>query len=162
LTQRLAENFVGVLKSAATYARAEGAQEISDQLLVAYNAFANMAPVQLANGRMVERPSISGDWAEVIAAGERAIYLSEDGPREVTVIGHRFTPKGLMYDLVPEKDAENSRWAVSHRVLQPMHGFTRTVWVDLVTGEERRTPLAEPSVQPSGALYPSTEFGTAT
>jgi DEAD/DEAH box helicase domain-containing protein len=158
LTQRLAENFVGVLKSAATYVRAEGAQEIADQLLVAYNAFASMAPVQLANGRMVERPFI-GDWAEVIAAGERAIYLSEDGPREVTVIGHRFTPKGLMYDLVPEKDAENSRWTVSHRVLQLMHGFTRTVWVDLVTGEERRTLLAEPPVQAGGALYASTEFG---
>ena len=93
---------------------------------------------------MTETASTSDDWTEIIAGGEKAIYVSEDGSREVTVIRHRFTPKGLMYDLVPEKDSVNSRWTVASRVLQPMHGFTRTILVNLVTGEERSTAFSSP------------------
>jgi DEAD/DEAH box helicase domain-containing protein len=79
-------------------------------------------------------------WTEIIAAGEKGVYSCEDGSREVTVIGYRFTPKGLMYELVPEKDQDTGKWMVAAHAIQAMHGFTKTIWVDLVTGEERDAP----------------------
>ena len=72
---------------------------------------------------------------QVIAPGEKAIYVCEDLPWEVTVIAYRFTPRGLVYGLVPEQ--EGAKWVVMANTLQPMHGFTRMLEVDLMTGEER-------------------------
>jgi len=45
-----------------------------------------------------------------------------------------------MYELVPEKEEGNGKWMVSDRAIQPLNGFTRMIWVDLVTGDERDDP----------------------
>jgi hypothetical protein len=82
-----------------------------------------------------QHESGKGQWTLIIGSGERAIYTSEDGSREVTVFTHLFTPKGLMYSLHPEK--EDGKWMVVADAIQPMHGATRMVYVDLMTGEAR-------------------------
>jgi DEAD/DEAH box helicase domain-containing protein len=133
LTQRLAENFAEVVLATAKRADAEGRSELSSQLHEFHSICTDLVPTSSGN-RYSEVRSV-GEWAQIIAPGEKAIYVSEDGPREVTVIGYRFTPKGLIYDLVPEE--AGAKWMVVAHALQPMHGFTRLLEVDLMTGEER-------------------------
>ena len=139
LTQRLAENFSEVVRSAASYSEAEGMDDIAEQLRAFYEACSDMQQVPISGVRGLE-PSSSDNWTEIIAGGEKAMYASEDGTREVTVIGYRFTPKGLLYELIPEKEEGNGKWMVASYTLQPLNGFTRMIWVDLVTGDERDTP----------------------
>lgn len=79
LTQRLAENFNTVLKSAADYADAEGMGEAARQLRALRNACLGMAPVSVAGGRMLEPISTPDNWMQIVAAGEKAMYMSEDG-----------------------------------------------------------------------------------
>jgi DEAD/DEAH box helicase domain-containing protein len=132
LTQRLAERFADVLKAAAQYARAEGSLEIADQLETLHNVVSDLREARVSRE---QHESEKGQWTLIIASGEKAIYTSEDGPREVSVLTHLFTPKGLMYSLQPEK--ENGKWMVVSDAIQPMHGATRMVYVDLMTGEVR-------------------------
>lgn len=139
LTHRLVEKFVDVLRSAVTYARTEGMLEVVGELEALLENNRDLRPMPFAAGTGVKQAGQADHWTEIIAAGEKGIYTCEDGSREVTVIGYRFTPKGLMYELVPEKDQESGRWMVAAHAIHAMHGFTRTIWVDLITGEERDT-----------------------
>jgi hypothetical protein len=139
LTQRLAERFTEVVNAAAQYAEAEGAHEAVNQLRALCELVGRLRPAALPG---VEIQPAMGDtqWTAVIAPGEKAIYVSEDGPRQVTVIQHLFTPKGLMYSLQPEHG--QGKWMVVANALQPMHGFTKLIYVDLMTGETREEPPA--------------------
>lgn len=137
LTHRLAEKFCDIVRSAANYAEAERMLEVAGELDLLEKACSELPSVGIggiAPGRQTDEDE---QWTEIIAPGEKGVYTCEDGSREVTVIGYRFTPKGLMYELVPEKDQETGKWMIAAHAIQALHGFTKTIWVDLVTGEER-------------------------
>jgi DEAD/DEAH box helicase domain-containing protein len=131
LTQRLAERFPDVLEAAIS---------------IAHNHDDHLVPVLTGLAGKVEglRPAVSGepsrivseaesDWVVVIAPGEKAIYLSEDGPIEVKVVGFRYTPHGLMYELEPQ--APDDKWRVISTAIQSIHGQTRLLRTNLLTGE---------------------------
>ena len=134
MSQRLAERFSEVVDAATRYAAAEGAEEAESHLRGLKALAAELGPTLVSKGP-IGATNGESQWTPIIAAGERAIYASQDGPLEVTVLQHLFTPKGLMYSLVPEHD--EGKWMVAANALQPMHGFTKLVYVDLMTGEVR-------------------------
>jgi DEAD/DEAH box helicase domain-containing protein len=72
------------------------------------------------------------DWVEVIAPGERAVYLSDDGPLDVVVKDVRYTPQGLLYEL---ESTKAGRWMVVKPAVQPLNGETRLVRFNLTTGD---------------------------
>jgi len=132
LTQRLAENFADVVSAATSIAR-------SREDLEAFNELENFAglvrglrsAISIGTSSIVS--SSEGDRVVVIAPGERAMYVNEDGTREVEVIGYRYTPQGLYYDLKHQQP--DTRWSVPASAVQPIHEETRMIRVNLVTGE---------------------------
>jgi hypothetical protein len=90
------------------------------------------------------------DWVEVIAYGEKAVYLSDDGPLEVTVLNHRYTPQGLMYEPVPP-NGSTGKWMVVSSAIRPIHGET-LVRVNLVTGETQSRGANLPAVSGASPL----------
>jgi len=125
LTHRLAEKFCDIVRSAANYAEAEGMIEAAGELDLLEQACNGMSQVATEGVDGAKQASDTDQWTEIIAAGEKGMYTCEDGSREVTVVGYRFTPKGLMYELVPEKDQDNGKWMVAAHAIQAMHGFTK-------------------------------------
>jgi hypothetical protein len=88
---------------------------------------------------IVERPvETTGDWVTVIAPGQQAIHLEENGSEEVQVITFRYTPQGLMYQLIsPRSDVT---WMVKASSIIPIHGVTELLETNLITGETRPPP----------------------
>ena len=69
---------------------------------------------------------------EVVAAGEPAMLVTPEQTQEVSVLGWRYTPLGLMYQLQHTDTA--IKWQVGAIHIRPIHGRTRTERVDLFTG----------------------------
>lgn len=85
---------------------------------------------------VVEPPvEATGDWVTVIAAGQQAVLLGENGSEEVQVVTYRYTPQGLMYQLVSRRS--DVTWMVKASSVIPIHGETELVEINLVTGETR-------------------------
>lgn len=61
--------------------------------------------------------------------------MKGEASEEVVVEGYRFTPRGIVYDL--RHPDETVRWQVAYDRIQPIHGVTRLVRWNLVTGEEQ-------------------------
>jgi len=76
--------------------------------------------------------SADGDWAITIAPGQPAMYRNNEGCQEVEVVGHRYTPRGLMLQLRPQK--EGAIWLVSANHIEPLNGITKLARLNLVTG----------------------------
>jgi hypothetical protein len=133
LTAQLADRFVVVLDDAVARAEAEGDEPAAAALreLRAHAAEARPVGAEAPGGASVF--TAEGEWMDVVADGERAIYNGSVGAREVTVVSFRYTPRGALYDLVPEQPGV--RWQVAAATVQPIHGVTRTVRTNLVTGE---------------------------
>lgn len=80
----------------------------------------------------------TGDWVTIIAPGQQAVHLEENGSEEVQVITFRYTPQGLMYQLIsPRSDVT---WMVKASSIIPIHGVTELLETNLITGETRPTP----------------------
>jgi DEAD/DEAH box helicase domain-containing protein len=77
----------------------------------------------------------SSDWVTVIAPDQRAIYASQDGPIEVTVTGYRYTPHGLMYELVSPRPG--SRWLVATNAISSLNGDSLMIQYNVMTGESK-------------------------
>jgi hypothetical protein len=73
------------------------------------------------------------DSVITIAAGQRAIYRHEDGCQEVEVVGHRYTPRGLMIQLLSKNPG--ATWMVAAQHIEPIHGITQMVRLNLITGQ---------------------------
>lgn len=140
LTHRLAEHFEDVVSSAIRIAESNERVEEERELRVLLGFVRHLAPSlvdESVDGGGVSEPN----WVVVIAPGERALYQSQDGPIAVDVRGYRYTPLGLMYDLTPLDTMDcDAKWAVAASALQPLHGQTRMVQVNLITGETKPTP----------------------
>jgi DEAD/DEAH box helicase domain-containing protein len=133
LTQRLAEGFDEVVDAAVSLASKEAdegsAVALLKQLLREFRELeravpqAGPAPVSQAEG----------DWVVVISPGSRAVYATEAGMVEVEVMAYRYTPQGLVYELVPQ--VPGTRWLVKASAVQPIHGQAKMLRYNLVTGE---------------------------
>jgi DEAD/DEAH box helicase domain-containing protein len=134
LTQMLGANFAHVISRAIVIAeeRSESLATLAELRALA-GLVARLQHVGVHRGS--ELPLQDTEWATVVAPGQRAVYTSADGALEVTVIGHRYTPQGLMYELAPVKPG--TRWLVIAADIRPINGQTTTVVFNLVTGELR-------------------------
>jgi hypothetical protein len=139
LTHLLATRFVEIVDRAVTMAtdRQDSAMIIAALRGLRRSALAlsDVPPAALAPA-----PSAGSEWVTVVAAGQRAIYNSPDGAMEVTVSGHRYTPHGLMYDLVPPQPGV--RWSVSVADVVAIHGETGVTRFNVMTGEVAQADAA--------------------
>jgi len=152
LTERLGAKFVEVVRAAIDDCDETTLKSQLKELLTLAEALQSFS--QVKPGEVHER---DGDWADLIAPQQPAIYLhAADGPLEVKVLRYRYTPNGVMYELEPlvkPKAALHStptkfghknsvhkdgpmKWMVLASHVQVISGTTRTVRVNLVTGEE--------------------------
>ncbi len=141
LTETLAKEFGHVLRTAIAIAtrRGEHAQEAAlFDLLESYRAM-EPRPVR------AEELAHDGtrDWVCVVAAGSKAMLLGSGGAEEVDVRAVRYTPQGLMYEIVPPNERLEKRM-VRHEYVQPIHGVSRTVRLNLTTGGRKAS--TDPSV----------------
>jgi DEAD/DEAH box helicase domain-containing protein len=79
-------------------------------------------------------PPASSDEVLLAAPGSTAMLLDgASGPVEVIVVGYRYTPQGLLYELAQDKPG---KWQVDVRRIQPIPSVTNLLRVNLVTGDE--------------------------
>lgn len=159
LTQRLAEHFAEVLELALIRARdAELPDAALAQGLEALRRWcATLQPVPPVTMESAPIPAATRDdgWITLVAAGQPAMLRHRSGETEaVTVLGHRYTPLGLLYILAhPQPD---TLWQVAVEAVIPIHGVTTLEQVNLITGEtrpleaDRSAPVADPI--PAGAV----------
>lgn len=133
LTKLLAENFRAVversLEIAQTERRSALINPLSELALLCKNVNAQRV------GPDVGLAVSDGDWFQVVAPRERAMLVGANSSREVSVQSVRYTPQGLVYDLVPEQP--DIRWTVPYASIQPIFGETRLARFNVVTGELR-------------------------
>jgi hypothetical protein len=100
----------GELQVSEKVAEAEGMNDLAEQLHSLATVCGQMRKVPLSDGRPVETMTAPENWMEVIGGGEPGIYVSKDGSHEVMVLGYRFTPSGLMYELKPKNEKGSAKW----------------------------------------------------
>ncbi len=61
------------------------------------------------------------------------MFRGQSEPIEVEVLAYRYTPQGLMYELVPQQ--AGVKWMVAANQVEPLYGETAMVRVNLTTGE---------------------------
>jgi DEAD/DEAH box helicase domain-containing protein len=133
LTQRLAEHF-GEVVAAARDSLADGDDpEIYEQLCDMADATARLQAGDAIPLPEQPEESTDEDWAIVVAPGEQAILLNTAGTREVEVRAYRYTPRGLVYELA--HTSTSVTWTAPAETVRPIHGQTRLLRVNLVTGE---------------------------
>lgn len=140
LTERLAEAFDAVLRLAIETERKQGHETLAGQLEAVAAEAQALAPVPAngsnpASAAVTELAGSSGSLVTVVAPGETAVYTDSNGSREVTVLRCFYTPMGLQYQLAHPKPTV--RWTVPADSVEPIHGLTRTVLFDLMTGEQQ-------------------------
>lgn len=132
LTQRLTEGFDTVLRKAVEMCRADGDEATAKELVI-ISLYVSEMP--LGRGDEWGEPEDGdGQWVALVAPGEAAMHWSASGSEEVVVQDFRYTPQGLMYELRPK--TKNSRWMVRQETIQPLHGVSRMVRYNLLTGEQ--------------------------
>lgn len=134
LTKQLAERFTEVLDTSLWLAQMRDPRDVSlEDNLMALRQYVGAANPSSVDIGMQPRET-TGDWATIIAPGQKAVYL-ENGGEEVQVVAFRYTPQGPMYQLTsPQPDVT---WMVSVSSLQPINGVTELQEVNLITGETR-------------------------
>ncbi|OGA40581.1 MAG: hypothetical protein A3G24_19280, partial [Betaproteobacteria bacterium RIFCSPLOWO2_12_FULL_62_13] len=135
LTQQLAERFGEIVEFAESLMRAREKRDIGVELALHALGTA-VSALELARQPDNATPAAATDWVRVIAPGQKAMRLMETGAsEEVVVKGYRYTPQGLMYDLVSPRPDVN--WSVKAALIRPINGQTATIEGNLVTGETR-------------------------
>lgn len=133
LTQMLGENFGAVLRKAAHLCEYDGDTACA-MLLRQMKDWVDTMVDSGAVGAPTVSQDLGRDWVTVVRSGSRAMLVAPEGAEEVMVIGYRYTPQGLMYDLEPRKPGV--RWSVRYEVVLPINGTTECVRYNLMTGEE--------------------------
>jgi len=142
LTQLLAERFADVIDRAiALAADRHAGEQVLEELRSLASAAVRLTPASGYRDTEIESGG-HDDWIPVVAPGQRAVYASQDGPIEVTIAGNRYTPQGLMYELVPPR--EGCRWLVSAGAISALNGDSVMVHYNVTTGETKtdRVPAA--------------------
>lgn len=136
LTKQLVERLAEVLHAARQLTEAleprDATLEANLELLQECVNATNPSAVNI-----VERPvETASDWVTVIAPGQQAIHLEENGSEEVQITTFRYTPQGPMYQLVPLR-SDLFTWLVKASSIIPIHGVTELLEANLMTGETR-------------------------
>ncbi len=135
LTQQLSDRFVEVVDTTLFIAKERGEVALQESLTKLRVQVEELSPSLLTEGGAGVPSETDQDWVTVIAAGERVMRRALDGSsEEVEVKGARYTPHGLMYELVSK--ASSTVWMVRPSELMPMHGTTQFVRLNLITGEQ--------------------------
>jgi len=135
LTQRLADNFPAIVdRLSAVLREFEPQAAMLADLETMRTTVKDMQRLDMSGTASTSPKPTTADWIEVIARGEEAMLQSSLGVNPVRIIGYRFTPQGLVYDLEPPSDGTR-RYAPAQAV-QPIYGQTKMVWFNLITGEE--------------------------
>lgn len=131
LTQRLAEKFAEVIELAGDMQLKLGNGDVARDLRALKHLVHDLTP----SGPMSASglPEAGEDSTITIAPGQRAIYRHDDGCQEVEVVGHRYTPRGLMLQLLSAK--EGTTWMAASQCIEPIHGITKMIRLNLVTGD---------------------------
>jgi DEAD/DEAH box helicase domain-containing protein len=130
LTQRLAERLPEIIDWAYATQLKLGNTDLAQDLIGLRHLVRDLRPADAAS----QAAAVAGeDFVITIAAGQQAIYRNEDGCQEVEVIGHRYTPRGLMLQL--RSTDPGSSWMVSSQHIEPIHGITEMVRLNLITGQ---------------------------
>ena len=136
LTQQLVERFSEVVDLAIAIAKSQEVREFNLE-----NSLSELSEVvsemQCApDDNRGSQPTVEGDWVTVIAPGEKAMCLHNTGVIEsVEIKGYRYTPQGLMYELVSPKP--EVAWMVKVSTIIPVNGVTKFIQANLMTGETR-------------------------
>jgi hypothetical protein len=134
LTQRLAEHFADVVESAEVAARHDGDLGSAEALQLLALWTRGLKPATTDQGREPDL-TLDDQWVAVIASGERAMHVTGGGSEEVIVKGCRFTPQGLVYELVTARP--DVKRLVPAGTLQPLSGETQMVMLNLLSGDLR-------------------------
>jgi DEAD/DEAH box helicase domain-containing protein len=139
LTQLLATHFHDVATAAATHPATHDAVDSTwnTYLQMLASAAEELAPQRLPDMPLAGESASDDEWVRVIANGEPAIFLTAESAREVVIRECRYTPRGLMYRL----EHEDAAWWVPFNAVQAIHGETKMVQMNLMTGETK--PLGE-------------------
>jgi DEAD/DEAH box helicase domain-containing protein len=131
LTQKLGERFAEVVRAAGSRADADSDAELRASLLRLADQVAQLSPATVQKGLTVTEDT-SLDWTEVIAPGQKAMLRGKAETQTVEVLGHRSTPHGLMYELVPPR--AGVKWLVAMNQLEPLYGNTAMLRVNPTAG----------------------------
>jgi hypothetical protein len=105
LTERLAVCFGDILEEALLFARRQKDASAVHELETFAGFVRDLRPQNLEGPREIERNDENGSI--IIAAGQTAIHESAQGPMQVVVLEHQFTPHGLMYEIKPFMEKKN-------------------------------------------------------
>jgi DEAD/DEAH box helicase domain-containing protein len=130
LTQRLAEKLPEIVEWALITQTRAGNVDLAQDIKALKQMVAALQPSETTSEEPVEA---GGDYVITIGLGQPAMYRHEDGCQEVEVIGHRYTPKGLMLQLRSQDPMTN--WMVMATHIEPIHGMTEMIRLNLVSGE---------------------------
>lgn len=136
LSQQLVERFTEVVELALQ--AEQEAQEPDPNLLARLRDLGkSAASLQEDTFLPVETTEeVESDWVTVVAEGQPARCLLSTGEtQEVEVRSFRYTPHGLMYELVPPEPG--TTWMVKASTVLPIPGRTQLIEANLVTGETR-------------------------
>lgn len=134
LTERLGEQFVEVLDSARTLAVSQGDVELGGTLGAMRDVVLAMESTDVSLASSSEQVT-NDEWSLVVAKGSEAMLVTEARTAEVIVKDHRYSPRGLLYELEPEQS--DVRWLVAARDVRPIYGKSRLVKLNLITGETK-------------------------
>lgn len=156
LTERLADDFGDILERAILFARLQKDSSAVHELEAFAGFVGDLRQQGLEDAREIERDD-EENGPTIIAVGENAIHESAQGPMQVVVLEHRYTPHGLMYEVKPFTEKKNDdvtssharkvpsskqisqksgmKWLVAANTVQPIPGETKMVRADLLTGE---------------------------
>jgi len=136
LTQQLMERFSEVVDLASTLARAEEPRNAS--LIRSLTELSlKVEGLEIASSEPLNSTiETDSEWVTVIAAGEQAMCRLSSGAMEsVKVLGFRYTPQGLMYELSSPK--REVSWMVKAATVVPINGISKLIEANLMTGDQR-------------------------
>ncbi len=135
LTERLGQNFVAIVKSASTIADTRGNTALRDQLYEMILAITDCSRSTIAfDAPQIVSASQPTDLVTVIAREQKAMMITPDGAKEVTVKNYFYSPKGIVYDL--HHPNPSVKFTAPAELLQPINGVTTLISYDVMTGEE--------------------------
>jgi len=107
LTEMLASNFKEILEEAIHFASAQK-ESLAVHELEEFRALVKrIKPTGIESGENKDT-SADENWVSVIEPGQKGMYNRTDsGLTEVVVLGYRYTPQGLMYELQPLEQRKN-------------------------------------------------------
>jgi len=133
LTHRLAEHFAEVARDACHSAAARDDDDLLAQLSDLSEVATTVDEISALETGVAEAAAAEEDWATIVAPGETAILVNSEGTKEVEVVGYRYTPKGLIYEL--RHRTTTVTWRVPENTVRAIHGQTKLIRVNLVTDE---------------------------